>query len=55
MTPNKHRKKHRHCSVCKYWKGYLGDPLGCCKVKGVLKWDTSGRFCRVYKPKEFEL
>lgn len=48
MTPNEYRKKHRRCATCKYW-----DCMNC-KVKNTTTFGYQGRFCRVYKAKEFK-
>ena len=56
MTPNGYRRKHKRCGTCKYWILPLTDSSVCagkCKVKVVNKFNTDGKFCRVYKPKEF--
>lgn len=57
MTPNEYRQKYRRCGTCVYWDElvYTGDNVGNCKVKNKRKWNTNGRFCRVYKAKEFEV
>lgn len=55
MTPNEYRKKHRRCATCEYWERNPFEPttVNPCRAKGVFKLDTEGKFCRVYKPKEF--
>ena len=50
MTPNEYREKHKRCATCKYWESILW----LCKVKEANKKKHDGRFCRVYKPKEFK-
>lgn len=56
MTPNEYRKKHKRCGTCVYWnEPYLGyEHSGVCCVKKADKYNNQGRFCRVYKPKEFK-
>lgn len=55
MTPNEYRKKHRRCRTCAYFRGNPGYfKKDICEVKMTNKLRTSGRFCRVYKAKEFE-
>lgn len=51
MTPNEYRKKHRRCATCEYFFNYTKT----CMAKNTQKFKYSGRFCRVYKPKEFEV
>lgn len=56
MTPNEYRKKHKSCGTCKYWIPPLESTLvvaGECKAKVVNKFNTDGRFCKIYKAKEF--
>ena len=56
MTPNEYRKKYKRCATCKCWILPLESSLvyaGKCKVKVANKFNTDGRFCRIYKPKEF--
>ena len=55
MTPNEYRKKHKRCSTCKYWiEPVLGyEHSGVCDVKKSDKYNTEGRFCRIYKAKEY--
>ena len=56
MTPNEYRKKHKRCGTCKHWAEHiLGyDYPGKCWAKQSAKYNFEGRFCRVYKPKEFK-
>lgn len=50
MTPNEYRKNHKRCATCVYW-----ERNGCdCKVRKITKFGKEGRFCRVYKAKEFK-
>ncbi|WP_293969725.1 hypothetical protein [uncultured Ruminococcus sp.] len=61
MTPNEYRKKHRRCTTCDYChdivmyndeKTTVGQV---CTVKNKPTKLNNGRFCRVYKPKEFKV
>lgn len=54
MTPNEWRKKHKRCGTCVYWGGYVGLYPKTCKVKLTYKSAKKGRFCKIYKAKEFE-
>lgn len=54
MTPNEYRKKYKRCRTCKYWKWNSWFLFGSCKVKRTIKTDAQGRFCRVYKAREFK-
>lgn len=63
MTPNEYRKKHKRCATCKYYSKkimftYLGRTYyydsGVCAVKNIDTEPTSGKFCRVYKSREFK-
>ena len=55
MTPNEYRKKHKRCGTCKHWtEPVLGyEHSGVCDVKKSDKYNTEGRFCRIYKAKEY--
>lgn len=55
MTPNEYRKKHKRCATCEYHiaKSY-GFHQGICDVKQKTTKATSGKFCRVYKAREFK-
>lgn len=48
MTPNEYRKRHKRCATCKYYDYFN------CKVKNTLTFGYKGKFCRVYKAKEFK-
>lgn len=48
MTPNEYRQKHKRCATCKYKCGSF------CDVMNKRLPKTKGRFCKVYKAKEFE-
>ena len=55
MTPNEYRKKHKRCGTCEHWiEPVLGyEHSGVCDVKKSDKFNTEGRFCRIYKAKEY--
>lgn len=57
MTPNEYRTKHKRCSTCAFCKkvfpieaatGYI------CRVKWQSTQKQKGRFCKVYKAREFK-
>lgn len=56
MTPNEYRKKHKRCRTCMYYsincRTFNYDEI--CTVKNAKTKENKGRFCRVYKAKEFE-
>lgn len=58
MTPNEYRKKHKRCGMCQYWhttcEWEYHELPGNCTVKQMDKYNNQGRFCKVYKAKEFE-
>ena len=59
MTPNEYRAKHRRCATCEYCCDdtiYFGKiRLGTiCNFKQKPTKLNKGRFCRVYKQKEFK-
>lgn len=59
MTPNEYRKKHRRCVTCEYCYDdtiYFGKVRldTTCRVKQKTTKLNKGRFCRVYKAKEFK-
>jgi hypothetical protein len=54
MTPDEYRKRHRSCGTCVYWKkDCCLDTRGVCTAKMREKWNTNGKFCRVYEAKEY--
>lgn len=57
MTPNEYRAKHRRCATCVYCYDIVtfGDARigNTCAVKQKNTKLNKGRFCRVYKAKEF--
>lgn len=61
MTPNEYRKKHRRCATCEYCRDIaMIDDLETivgqvCVAKIKPTKLNKGRFCRVYKAKEFEV
>lgn len=56
MTPNEYRRKHKRCGTCRYWNNdiYTSNFVGMCLVKRIRKNNTNGKFCKVYKMKEFK-
>ena len=54
MTPNEYRAKHKRCTTCVYFdKKDIGYKYGDCKAKQKRTRSNSGRFCQIYKAKEF--
>lgn len=56
MTPNEYRQEHKRCATCVY---YGGNNLFCnsscyCLAKNKTTFDSKGRFCKVYKAKDFK-
>lgn len=56
MTPNEYCKKHKRCATCVY---YGGNNLFCtsydyCLAKNRTTYKIRGRFCKIYKAKEFK-
>lgn len=58
MTPNEYRKKHKRCGTCVYCYDIFtfGDVRigNTCAVKQKNTKLNKGRFCRIYKAKEFK-
>ena len=59
MTPNEYRVKHKRCATCVYCYDIVtvGDIRiigNTCTVKQKTTELNKGKFCKVYKPKEFK-
>lgn len=52
MTPNEYRRKHKRCRTCIYCKE--GITRYFCRVKDKSTNERMGRFCKVYKAREFK-
>lgn len=55
MTPDEYRAKHRRCRTCVYYGGNRSGVFNYkCAAKEFKTKPNKGRFCRIYKAKEFE-
>jgi hypothetical protein len=58
MTPDEYRQKHKRCATCVYYeknnKFFQALPSYYCLAKNKTTFDSKGRFCKVYKAKDFK-
>lgn len=57
MTPDEYRQKHKRCATCVYYgenNFFQASPSYYCLVKNKTTFDSKGRFCKVYKAKDFK-
>lgn len=54
MTPDEYRKRHKRCATCIYYilSNFAAERI--CSVKNLTTYKNDGRFCKVYKAKEWE-
>ena len=57
MTPDEYRQKHKRCATCVYYgenNFFQASPSYYCLAKNKTTFDSKGRFCKVYKAKDFK-
>ena len=56
MTPDEYRQKHKRCATCVYCdkNNFFCTSSYYCLAKNKTTYEKRGRFCKVYKAKDFK-